>query len=272
MTPPDFFDHRKDSTFTDHHDVDKEFMCHPHQRSFSNIVAAQKSEIRIREPAVSPMTSSAVEDPENPDRPEAEQPDHTTGPAASQPKTNTSEPQAVQTINQDAAQSQQTDKPWSPKDTFKWMINILRCHNAIASSHIRLQAEVNQLRQDMIEAAKHPVPPIWSQEGAEAFQQVPKDSAFAQHIIAELPATPDWGTPSTPEPEETPSDQDYPPEVPRLTTPPDITTEATPDKSPMPTQAQREADAQLRTQLAQTAPRVTQAYKLKMWWSRNTRR
>ena len=198
MTPPDFFHHRKDSTFTDHHDVDKEFMFHPHERSLSNIVAAQKSEIRIREPAVSPMASSAVEDPENPDRPEAEQPDHPTGPAASQPKTNTSEQQALQATNQDAAQSQQTDKPWSPKDTFKWMINILRCHNALASSHIRLQAEVNQLRQDMIEAAKHPVPPIWSQEGAEAFQQVPKDSAFAQQIIAELPATPDWGTPSTP--------------------------------------------------------------------------
>ena len=178
MTPPDFFDYRKDSTFTDHHDVDKEFMFHPHERSLSNIVAAQKSEIRIREPAVSPMASSAVEDPENPDRPEAEQPDHPTGPAASQPKTNTSEPQAVQATNQDAAQSQQTDKPWSPKDTFKWMINILRCHNALASSHIRLQAEVNQLRQDMIEAAKHPVPPIWSQEGAEAFQQYPK----TQHL------------------------------------------------------------------------------------------
>ena len=184
-----FFNRKKDSTFTDHHDVDKEFMFHPHQRNLPNIVAAQKSEIRIREPAVSPMASSAVADPENPDGPEAEQPEHPTGPEASQQKTNTPEPQAVQAANPDAAQSQQTDKPWSPKDTFKWMINILRCHNALASSHVRLQAEVNQLRQDMIEAAKHPIPPIWSQEGAEAFQQVPKDSAFAQHIIAELPAT-----------------------------------------------------------------------------------
>ena len=250
----DFFDRKKDPTPTAQHDVDEEFMFHLHQRNLPNIVAAQKSEIRIREPAVSPMASSAVTDPENPDGPEVEQPEHPTGPEANQHRTNTPEPKAVQAINQDAAQSQQTDKPWSPKDTFKWMINILRCHNALASSHVRLQAEVNQLRQDMIEAAKHPIPPIWSQEGAEAFQQVPKNSAFAQHIIAELPATPDWGTPSTPEPEETPSDQEDPPAAPRLTTPPDITTEATPDKSPMPTQAQREADAQLRTQLAQHIP------------------
>ena len=149
-------------------------MSHPHEWSHHlNTVAAQDSEIRIRTPAVSPMASSAAEDPEDPDKPEVEQPDHPVGPVESHTRTNTPDRQAPQTTNQaepqDTAQSQQTDKPWSPKDTFKWMINILRCHNALASSHIRLQAEVNQLRQDMIEAAKHPVPPIWSQEGAEAF-------------------------------------------------------------------------------------------------------
>ena len=67
-----------------HHDVETVFRSHPHERSFSNTVAAQDSEIRIRTPAVSPMASSAVEDPENPDKPEVEQPDHPVGPVASQ--------------------------------------------------------------------------------------------------------------------------------------------------------------------------------------------
>ena len=201
------------------------------------------------------MASSEAKDPE---KPEIDQPEQPQAPEEIIIQTGIPEQQALNTANiadpHNTAQSNQTDKPWSPKDTFKWMISILRCHNALASSHVRLQAEVNQLRQEIVEAAKHPIPPIWSPEGAEALTQIPKDSAFAQEIIAPLPPTPDWGTPSTPEPENVPSDLEDQQTAHQGTPPIETATEATPDKSPMPTQAQQAADAKLRKQLARHIP------------------
>ena len=201
------------------------------------------------------MASSEAKDPENP---EIDQPGQPQAPEQNTIQTGIPEQPALNTANTadtpNITPSNPTDKPWSPKDTFKWMINILRCHNALASSHVRLQAEVNQLRQEIVEAAKHPIPPIWSPEGAEAMTQVPKDSAFAREIIAPLPPTPDWGTPSTPETENPPSDSQDQQAAPNSTTPKENAIEATPDKSPMPTQAQQAADAKLRKQLAQHIP------------------
>ena len=108
------------------------------------------------------MASSEAIDPE---KPEIEQRDQPQVPEEIITQTGIPEQQAPNSANiadpHNTAQSHQTDKPWSPKDTFKWMISILRCHNALASSHVRLQAEVNQLRQEIVEAAKHPIPPIF---------------------------------------------------------------------------------------------------------------
>ena len=200
----------------------------------------------------------AAADPKAPAPNQLEQPQT---PGEGTPQTGLPEQQAPNTANtadpNNTVHSNQADKPWSPKDTFKWMISILRCHNALASSHVRLQAEVNQLRQEIVEAAKHPIPPIWSPEGAEALAQVPKDSAFAQELIAPLPPTPDWGTPTTPEGDNVPPDQEDQQTAKQGQPPVENNTEAAPDKSPMPTQAQQAADAQLRSQLAQHIPPIT---------------
>ena len=61
-----------------------------------------------------------------------------------------------------------TDSPWGIKDTFKWLVSLLRSHNRLLDSHVRLQDQVQQIRRDMLELARLPIThAIWTDAGTE---------------------------------------------------------------------------------------------------------
>lgn len=61
------------------------------------------------------------------------------------------------------------DNPWGLKDTFRWLVSLLRSHNALLDSHIELQRTVTDLRQNVLELARLPITaPIWCEQGIEA--------------------------------------------------------------------------------------------------------
>ena len=106
------------------------------------------------------------------------------------------------------------DKPWGLKDTFRWLVSLLRSHNALLDSHIELQRTVNDLRQNILELARLPITaPIWCDPAIETIIQPP---------------------------EAAPEEPLFPPEPPQQHAPeqiqPDEPDDAFPDKGPMDSQ------------------------------------
>ena len=69
------------------------------------------------------------------------------------------------------------DKPWGLKDTFRWLVHLLRSHNTLFDSHIELQRTVNDLRQNILELARLPITaPIWCDSAIDTIVQ-PSEAA-----------------------------------------------------------------------------------------------
>jgi len=69
------------------------------------------------------------------------------------------------------------DNPWGLKDTFRWLVSLLRSHNALLDSHIELQRTVTDLRQNILELARLPITaPIWCDPAIETVIQPPETS------------------------------------------------------------------------------------------------
>ena len=67
------------------------------------------------------------------------------------------------------------DKPWGLKDTFRWLVHLLRSHNTLLDSHIELQRTVNDLRQNILELARLPITaPIWCDPAIDTIIQPPE--------------------------------------------------------------------------------------------------
>lgn len=71
------------------------------------------------------------------------------------------------------------DNPWGLKDTFRWLVSLLRSHNALLDSHIELQRTVTDLRQNILELARLPITaPTWCDPGIETVIQPPEEPLF----------------------------------------------------------------------------------------------
>lgn len=71
------------------------------------------------------------------------------------------------------------DNPWGLKDTFRWLVSLLRSHNALLDSHIELQRTVTDLRQNILELARLPITaPIWCDPGIETVIRPPEEPLF----------------------------------------------------------------------------------------------
>ena len=71
------------------------------------------------------------------------------------------------------------DNPWGLKNTFRWLVSLLRSHNALLDSHIELQRTVTDLRQNILELARLPITaPIWCDQGFEAVIQPQDEPLF----------------------------------------------------------------------------------------------
>ena len=111
------------------------------------------------------------------------------------------------------------ESPWGLKDTFRWLVSLLRSHNTFLDSHIDSQRTVTDLRQNILELARLPITaPIWCDHGLEEVLKPPEDPLHP----------PEVGTPNA-EPAEHAHDTEHAQQ--------DETDDTPPDKRPMESQA-----------------------------------